>query len=355
MSTHGQTGRVQTVLGPIEPGELGTTLTHEHLLIDLSFLRPEPAEAHARRIFHAPLTLETLGYVKHYSMASLDDSRLLDVDTAIEEARLYRQYGGDSLVDATSIGIARDPVSLARISRETGLNIVMGSAYYVDGSHPPDMDERTEDEITDQIVRDITEGVDGTGIRSGVIGEVGCSWPLTDNERKVVRASGRAQRITGAPLLVHPGRNELSPRQIMDLLEQAGADLGRTTIGHLDRTVFRRETLREIAGRGCFLEWDLFGLEQSLYVYNRSVDMPNDAARMDAIEWAISEGYGDRIVIAQDICHKNQLLKYGGHGYAYILAHIVPRMRARGFAEAAIHGILVDNPAAILTFAEARA
>jgi phosphotriesterase-related protein len=141
----------------------------------------------------------------------------------------------------------------------------------------------------------------------------------------------------------------------MDLLEQAGADLGRTTIGHLDRTVFRRETLREIAGRGCFLEWDLFGLEQSLYVYNRSVDMPNDAARMDAIEWAISEGYGDRIVIAQDICHKNQLLKYGGHGYAYILAHIVPRMRARGFAEAAIHGILVDNPAAFLTFAEARA
>ena len=187
------------MLGLIEPEKLGITLTHEHLLIDLSFLRPEPAEAHARQIFHNPLTLETLRYVKHYGMASLDDFRLLDVDTAIEEANLYRQHGGDSLVDATSIGIARDPVSLGRISRETGLNIVMGSSYYVHESHPHDMDARTEDEITEQIVRDITEGVNGTGIRSGVIGEVGCSWPLTDNERKVVRASGRAQRLTGPP------------------------------------------------------------------------------------------------------------------------------------------------------------
>ncbi len=113
--------------------------------------------------------------------------------------------------------------------------------------------------------------------------------------------------------------------------------------------MFRRETLREIAGRGCFLEWDLFGLEQSLYVYNRSVDMPNDAARMDAIEWAISEGYGDRIVIAQDICHKNQLLKYGGHGYAHILQNIVPRMRERGIGEEDIQAILVANPAHVLT------
>ena len=182
-------GKVQTVLGPIEPGTLGTTLTHEHLLIDLSVIFTPPVEASARDLFYAPLTPETLGYIRFHHAPHYDNSRLLDVETAIDEAALYKQYGGVSLVDATSIGIARDPVGLARISRATGVNIIMGAAFYVDPAHPDYVSGSSEEELAEQIVRDVTEGVDGTGIRSGVIGEVGCSWPLTPNERKVVRAS----------------------------------------------------------------------------------------------------------------------------------------------------------------------
>ena len=350
MNARSQAGKVQTVLGPIEPNQLGVTLTHEHLLIELSFLRPVPGSAQARGIYHKPVSLETLGYIRHYAMANLDDSRLLDVETAIDEARLYKQHGGSSLVDATSIGIARDPVSLARISRETGLNIIMGSSYYVSESHPPEMGGLSEDEIVEQIASDIAEGVDGTGIMAGIIGEVGCNYPLTDNERKVLRASGRAQHLTGAPLLIHPGRDERAPPEIIEVLGEVGADLSRTIMGHLDRTVSTRDTLGKIADSGCYLEWDLFGREQSYYVANPAMDMPSDAKRMDDIAWAISEGYGSQIVIAQDICHKNQLLKYGGYGYSYILVHVIPRMRARGFTPEAIRGILVDNPAAALTF-----
>jgi phosphotriesterase-related protein len=346
-----QTGMAQTVLGPIRPEKLGVTLAHEHLLIDLRFMHRVPAEAHARGVYYRPVSLETLGYLTHYSMASLDNLTLLDVDVAVEEVKLFKQHGGQSVVDATSIGIGRDPVSLARIARETGLNIVMGSSYYVDGSHPPDMDERSEDGIAEQIVRDITEGVDGTGIRAGIIGEVGCSWPLTANERKVLRASARAQRRTGAPILIHPGRDERAPMEIIDVLRGAGADIGRTVVGHLERTMFDRGPLRELADSGCFLEWDHFGLELSYFANNPKVELPNDAQRMDFIAWAMSEGYGDRIVVSHDVSGKRSLLRYGGRGYFYIQAAIVPRMRARGFTEQAIRSVLVDNPASVLSFA----
>ena len=345
-------GMVQTVLGTVHPDQLGVTLTHEHLLIDLAFHREPPSEAFLREIYNRPVTLETVGYLRHYGYPNRDDVQLLDIETAIEEIGLYKQHGGVSVVDATSIGISRDPVALARIARATGLNIIMGSSYYVGSSHPQDMSDRTEDEIFEQIVEDVTAGVDGTGIRSGIIGEVGCNFPLSDNERKVVRASGRAQRATGAPFLIHPGRDETSPFEIIEILRDVGADLSRTIMGHIDRTVFVRENLKGIADTGCYLEWDLFGSEQSLYVHNLSIDMPSDAKRMDDIGWVIEQGHGDRVVVAQDVCNKKQLIRYGGYGYAYILASILPRMRRRGFTEESIHRILVDNPARVLPFAE---
>ena len=345
-------GKVQTVLGPIDSSDLGATLTHEHLLIDLSTLFGPPAEASARELYHAPLTLETLGRLRYYHGTNAENMRLLDIDTAIDEASLYRQYGGVSMVDATSIGIARDPTGLARISRATGVNIIMGAAFYVADAHPAYVRERSVEQLSEQIVRDVVEGVDGTGIRSGIIGEVGCSWPLAPDERKVLRAAAAAQRATGAPILIHPGRDEKSPLQIIDVLSEAGADLGRTIIGHLDRTVFERETLSRIGEAGCYFEWDLFGSESSYYRLNPTIQHPNDGTKLSAIAWLISEGCGDKIVIAHDICSKHRLLKYGGHGYFYILAQIVPLMRSRGFTEESIQNILVQNPASILTFVE---
>ena len=354
MANDSPVGKIQTVNGPVDPNSLGITLTHEHLLIDLSWFRTEPAEASAKEFFHRPLSQDILGYTRHHVMPNRDNSQLLDVNVAIDETMLYKQYGGNSLVDATSIGIARDPKGLARVSRATGVNIIMGASHYVAPAHPVDMDSRSEDEIFEKIVEDVTEGVDGTGIRSGVIGEVGCSWPLTDNERKVLRASGRAQQATGAPLLIHPGRDETAPLEIIEVLSEVGTDLGHTIMGHLDRTVFLHDTLKKIAESGCYMEWDLFGSEQSYYSANTNIDMPGDARKMDDIAWIISQGYGDKIVIAHDICAKQRLVKYGGHGYFYILNHIVPRMRARGYTQQAIDKILVANPASVLAFVEPR-
>ena len=227
----------------------------------------------------------------------------------------------------------------------------MGSSYYVAEAHPDDMDGRSEEDIVDEIVRDVTQGVGATGIKAGIIGEVGCSWPLTDNERKVLRASGRAQGITGASLLIHPGRDDSAPLEILEVLAEVGTDLGRTIMGHIERTAIQQSTLMSIAKSGCYVEWDLFGREASYYTHDPKIDMPSDAKRIADIAWLSSQGFGDKIVVAHDICSKDRLLKYGGHGYFYILSNIVPRMRSRGFSDEAIHNILVDNPTAALTFA----
>ena len=127
MAIENLAGKVQTVLGPIGPEMLGVTLTHEHLLVDLSVLYSLPNSASGREFFEKPVSLETLGRIRHYATPNRDNAQLLDVSTAIEEAMLYKQFGGDSLVDATSIGIARDPVGLARISRATGVNVITGA------------------------------------------------------------------------------------------------------------------------------------------------------------------------------------------------------------------------------------
>jgi phosphotriesterase-related protein len=252
-------------------------------------------------------------------------------------------------VDATSLGIGRNPEALAHISRETGVHVVMGSGHYVAAVHPEDMDARSEEDIARVIIRDIVDGVGDSGVQAGIIGEIGCTWPLAANERKSLAAAAIAQQETGAAILIHPGRSPDAPKEILDVLSNAGADLSRVIMGHLDRTIFELNGLLDLASSSCYLEWDLFGNEGSYYPL-AEIDMPSDAQRLDLIRRMAEAGYGDKIVIGQDICHKHRLVKYGGHGYGHILENIVPKMRRKGFSDELVHAITVGNPAAALAF-----
>ena len=343
-------GKVQTVLGLIDPSELGITHTHEHLLVDIGELFGPPEEAADRGIYFSPATPEVLGYTRYHKLRNRDNFQFRDVDLSSKELSMFKQHGGGSIVEATPNGIGRDPMGLKRISQATGVNIVMGGTYYVEAAHPPRVKKMSEDDLAEEFIHDIDVGVKNTGVRQGMIGEVGCSWPLTDEERKVLKAAGRAQIATGAPMLIHPGRGEGSPMQVLDVLSGVGVDLSRVIMGHIDRTVADKSVLKQIVDSGCYLEWDLFGVEQSFYVNNPTFDMPNDAKRMDDIMWSIQNGAGERIVVAHDIYSKESLLSYGGYGYFYILENIVPRMRMRGYTERMIDDILVNNPARVLAF-----
>ena len=347
-------GKIQTVLGLIDPNDLGITLTHEHALIDLSCYFVMPEEATERWYVDKPVTMEILGGIQSRWAHNKDSQLLIDEKQQTEEIYKYYLAGGNSFVDTTSIGIGRDPLALARMSRATGLNIIMGASHYVPVSYPDDIDERSEQQITDQIIGDITVGVKDTGIKSGIIGEVGNFWPTNETSRKILRASAHASVETGASILIHPGFHQDSLMHHMNDLIEAGADPTRIIMGHLDS--FPLDIVKQVAETGANLEYDTFGFEESSEGISDSLPIDpaltnsTDVQRMQRIEQLIEWGYEDRIVIAQDVCFKHWTTSYGGKGYAHILENIVPRMRTRGFSTENIDNILIENPKRILAF-----
>lgn len=347
---HRAARKVLTVQGPIESARVGIALTHEHLLIDFTTVLTEPAAASQRGLMSEPVSPENLWWVRYNWTSNVDNLQLLDEETAISEATEFFRAGGSTMVDVTSVGIGRDPMALLRISRATGLNVVMGSGYYIDKTHSEWLRAASVDEIANSIIRDIDEGVDGTGIRAGIIGEIGCSWPWTDSERKVLEAAVAAQSATGAPLLIHPGRNEKAPLELLAAVDRWGGDLRRTVMGHIERTIYDRGILAEVAATGAYLNYDLFGHDESHYPLAPESYMPADHERIEQIEYLLGEGRNSQVLMAHDVCSKHRLKQYGGHGFDHIATRIVPRMRARGISEEDIRMVMVDNPTRMLTF-----
>jgi phosphotriesterase-related protein len=343
-------GTVQTVLGPVAPADLGITLPHEHLLCDLGPRFVEPATDEGRALADEPVSLANLAWVRRNYLSSHDNIVLDDEAVAIGEASLFKAAGGGTIVDAGSIGIRPDPLALRRISVATGLHVVAATGYYTEDFHPPDMATTSDDTLAERIVRDLIDGIDDTGISAGIIGEVGCSWPLHPDERRSLVAAARAQRETGAAISIHPGRDRSAPFEILAILGAAGADIGRVIMGHIERTELDRATLMRLAGTGCYVEYDWFGEVLSMYPTG-PVNVPSDAERIDQIQALIDAGHLDQVLASHDVCLKTRLRRYGAGGYAHIPADVAVWMAAKGMSAAEIDTILVANPARALAFA----
>ncbi len=342
--------KAQTVLGLVESEYLGVTLAHDHVLIDGTFMYVEPEEISQKDLAHQKISLENRGWVGYHWTPNRDNVELKDEEIAVSELRRFVAAGGRTIVDPTNVGLGRDPNALARISRLTGMNVIMGAGYYIGSTHPDDMTSRTQDSITEEIIRDIRVGVGDTQIRAGLIGEIGCTYPWWDNEKKSVLAAVEAQKETGAALMIHPGRDPKSPEEIVTLIGQAGGDLSRTIICHVDRTCLDRGWLKEMAQTGCYLEYDLFGNESSHYPPNPDVDMPSDAERMDVILWHFDQGFECQALLSHDVATKHRLHAYGGLGYDHLISNVLPRLRKRGLREEDLATLVVGNPAAAYCF-----
>jgi phosphotriesterase-related protein len=320
------------------------------VLIDGTFMYVEPEEISQKGMAHQKITLENRGWVGYNWTSNLDNVELKDEELAVTELKRFVAAGGHSIVDPTNIGLGRDPKALARIARLTGMHVVMGAGYYIGSTHPDNMDSLSEEAITTEIIKDIEVGVGDTRIKAGLIGEVGCTYPWWNNEKKSLRAAVAAQLETGAPLMIHPGRSPQSPLEIVEEIAKAGGDLSRTIICHIDRTCLERDWLKELAQTGCYLEYDLFGNESSYYPPNPDVDMPSDSQRMEVILWHFEEGYEKQILLSHDVATKHRLHAYGGLGYDHLITNVVPRLYQRGLSEAQVDTLIVDNPARIYSF-----
>jgi len=350
MAKSGLAGKAQTVLGPIDAAQIGIAVTHEHLLIDFRVVFVPPTSEEGKALSKQPISMSNLGWVRYNWASSLENLRYEDEALAAREAAHYARAGGRTVVDATSIGLKRNPRALANISKAAGINVIMGSGYYVQASHPQGFHARTVEDIAAEIERDITIGADGTAIKSGIIGEIGCSWPWTRDEKKSMQAAIIAQARTGAPLLIHPGRSETAPIEIVNFIVKNGGNLRRTIMGHIERTIFTAPVLDELAATGIYLEYDLFGHDSSYYPFAPQTYMPNDAQRLEQIDRLIANGHLDQILLAHDVCSRHRLKEFGGHGLDHIPARVAPWMKARGLSQVQVDRMLVDNPARVLAF-----
>lgn len=340
---------VMTVLGPISPEALGATLLHEHLLCDL-----RPLAQRDSREPDVEITLANAFDVNYRPGEHRGNHRLQDRVLAAQEAEFFRADGGGAIVEMTTAGIAPDLQGLAEISRQSGVHIVASAGYYTE----PFQDETTlalpVEALAETIIAEVMQGARGTGIRCGIIGEIGCSWPLTPFEQRSLIAGAKAQSATGAAITVHPGRHPQAPHEILDILAKAGADISRVVIDHMDRTYEGDDgEVVALARRGCVVEYDFFGIETSKY-WMGVADLPTDWMRLRCIRRLFEAGLGDRVAVAHDICTRSRLKSLGGHGYGHLLRNVVPLMRERGFLQIEIDQLLVDTPRRLLTMGSAR-
>ena len=338
-------GGVEGVLGPLDVSALGRTLIHEHLFIStLCYWSPEDDPS----IAYEPVSLERLTDIRANAFACRDNLTLDDGQVALSEVERYRAAGGATLVEVTPAGMGRDPRALAWIAESSGVNIVAGCGYYISASHPAGFESRSVESIAEEMIADLTVGIDSTSIKAGVIGEIGMATsPMDPTEERVLQAAAAAQQASGAAIITHCAPGEESAFEIASILEKAGADLERVVISHLDER-FRANIglFRDLAGTGVRFGFDTFG--RDIYYGARRRQHPSDAIRIEAICELLAAGLGDHILVAQDVCMRHELAHFGGQGYAHVLTQIVPRLRDRGVSENEIDVMLVENPRTVL-------
>ena len=352
MDNTGRKGKVQTVLGIVEPECLGITLMHEHLLTDLSVFFIEPEAATAREIAHQLLSIENLFWVRYNPTDNIDNLKLTDENLISKEAMRFKLAGGQTIVEMSNNGLCRDPLGLSRISRSTGLHIIMGTGFYIAKSQKFETLSLKTDELAEKIIAEIDRGVGNTGIKAGIIGEVGCNAPLEDFEKKSLQAASIAQEETGALLAIHPSHKDDLVLEDVRILKEAGANLCRVVISHVDFNNFSEKILHQLLDQGCCIEYDTFSIEGYHPPYwGYHINLPTDEQRIKAIIKLIGEGFIKQILIATDHCQKYHLTSYGGGGYDHIIRNAIPLMKINGMDDEKINTILIENPKRLLAFA----
>jgi phosphotriesterase-related protein len=220
----------------------------------------------------------------------------------------------------------------------------MGSGWYREAYYPPtlDVDRRSVESLADELVAEIEGGVGETGIRPGIIGEIGTDKPwVSAREERVFRAVARVARRTGLAVTTHAVLSPVGLEQLR-ILEAEGADPTRVVIGHAD-SYPQLEHWLAIVERGASVELDFLGMTftpQERHGEGRVIDLLGEL---------LARGHVERVLLSQDVCHDSQVRRYGGNGYTYLADTFLPRLREAGVSDAEIETITVANPRRLLT------
>lgn len=303
---------IQTVNGEISPEELGITMCHEHLALDLSPVRGDK------------------------------DSDFDDTELILDEIRKMKAYGVKSIVEVTCNDMGRDAEKLRLYSKECGIHIIAATGFYLEEYHSDKVREASPEELSEIFCKDIWEGIDGTDIKAGVIGEVASGNPsMGPSEKNVLIAAALAGKQTGLAVTTHCQLGKLAMEQ-EKLFEKYGMNPAKVVLGHLD-LANDRIYYEEVLKTGVNIGFDTIG--KTAYL--------SDEDRADNLMWLLERGWEEQIVLSQDISRKSYLSNGGKYsGYMTVMKDFVPLLRERGIQSGTLNKLLIDNPARIFDKAD---
>jgi phosphotriesterase-related protein len=343
---------VMTVLGEIDADALGVVLPHEHIMLDLRNQFSPSRQASKIALSEQKVNIRNLDVLSRDPLAVKDNLVLNDVKVAEQELMEFKKAGGRTVVEASSVGAGRDPLALRALSHVVGINIIAGCGYFTFDTHPPDMDEKTVQAIKEEMLRDIREGIDGTGVRAGVLGEIGTGEELHPNEKKALIAAAQVQAETGLGLHVHTEPWGDERLNVLKIVDAEGGNLNKVVINHIDlRRDFNLGECKQIMSQGAFIEFDNFGKEYYIDSGNRGLlagPFAYDIERVQVIKELVDAGFVNKILITNDLCFKTMLHRYGGWGYDHIITHIVPMLMEVGITRQQVDTLVIENPKILL-------
>lgn len=303
---------VLTVLGPIDPSEMGMTYAHEHLLGAPPEWSPEKEDK---------------------------DFALLSVDAAEQELTLFKQAGGSSIVEMSPPDYSRSPMGLRDLALRTGMHIVMTTGLHKDAFSRPLTATATVDELAQRFAREVRIGVGETGVRAGVIKAATSLNTITAGEETVLRATARAHHATGAPISTHTQAGTMGLDQL-EIFRAEGVDLARVAVGHVDRKLDYAYH-RALLDTGAYIIYDQISKEK----------YAPDRERIALLIRLVADGYGDRVMLSGDLARVSAWTSNGGGpGLTYILWRFVPWLIAEGLPRDAATAMLRHNPARFFSF-----
>jgi len=312
--------QVQTARGPVEAASLGRVLMHEHVFV---------------------LTAEVQqNYPEEWGD---EDERVAD---AVRRLRELPAVGIDTIVDVTVIGQGRNIPRIKRIAAQVPeLNIVVATGVYTFDAVPLFFWRRPRATMTEFFVRDITEGVQDTGVKAGMLKCAVDTKGLTEGVEQVLRAVARAHVATGGtPITIHTHAAGQHGPEIVRVLKEEGVDFSRVVLGHSGDAVNNPDYLSEMADTGLTLGMDRFGIDHFATFRQRS----------DLVAEMCRRGYAGRMVLAHDTCC---YIDWFGPGtlddlknwhYLHVSQDVLPYLREHGVPDSDIDAMLVTNPVRIL-------
>ncbi|MEI5673116.1 MULTISPECIES: phosphotriesterase family protein [unclassified Nocardioides] len=318
-------GEVQTFGGAVPAAALGSTLIHEHVFVghpelDLNLPHPEWDETAA-------------------------------VEVAVDGLERLWELGVRTVVDLTVLGLGRDVARVARVAARTRVHLVASTGYYTAdvlpayfSTHGPGRLVGGPDPLVDLFVRDITDGIAGTGVRAGMLKVVTDRAGLTPDVRRVIEAAAEAHLRTGVPITTHTHAPSRNGRDQLALLTGLGVAPERLVIGHCGDSE-DLDYLRELMDAGATIGMDRFGMEHVL----------SDDRRVATVLALLREGYAERMVLSHDAAFFSRVTPPSWRAAHVphwrmdtIATRIVPRLLEGGATETDLHQLLVLNPARLL-------